>query len=44
MDNFGNTTRLSANLNCQPGNEERRQLNEAIRSALVIRGHISFVG
>lgn len=27
-----------------PANEERRQLNEAIRSALVIRGHISFVG
>ena len=27
-----------------PANEERRQLNEAIRSALVVRGHISFVG
>jgi conjugative relaxase-like TrwC/TraI family protein len=27
-----------------PGNDERRQLNEAIRSELVVRGHISFVG
>ncbi|HLW70091.1 MAG TPA: MobF family relaxase [Candidatus Binataceae bacterium] len=27
-----------------PSNDERRELNEAIRSALIIRGHISFVG
>ena len=27
-----------------PANDERRELNKAIRSELIVRGHISFVG